>query len=77
MKGLVMSTKNFGQIRIILNTCLFTFYYNCMCFHFCFSFFRCVLIIKQYILVLGEGPTQGLDDGKITVEAKYPINFNR
>ena len=27
------------------------------------------------ILVLGQGPTQGLDDATLTVEAKYPINF--
>ena len=27
------------------------------------------------ILVLGEGPTQELDDTTLTVEAKYPINF--
>ena len=27
------------------------------------------------ILVLGEGPTQGLQDAKLTAEAKYPINF--
>ena len=26
------------------------------------------------ILVLGEGPTQELDDTTLTVEAKYPIN---
>ena len=29
------------------------------------------------ILVLGEGPTQGLDYTKITIEAKHPINFTR
>ena len=27
------------------------------------------------ILILGEGPRQGLDDTTLTVEAKYPINF--
>ena len=27
------------------------------------------------ILVLGEGPTQELDDTTLTVEAKCPINF--
>ena len=27
------------------------------------------------ILVLGEGPTQVLDDTTLTAEAKYPINF--
>ena len=32
---------------------------------------------KKYMLVLGEGPTQGLDDAKITAEAKYPINFTQ
>ena len=29
---------------------------------------------KQYILVLGEGPTQGLDDTLIKAEIKYSIN---
>ena len=27
------------------------------------------------ILVLGEGPTQGLNDNTISAEAKYSINF--
>ena len=30
---------------------------------------------EKDILVLGEGPTQELDDTMITPEAKYPINF--
>ena len=30
---------------------------------------------KKDILILGEGPTQGLDDTILTREAKYPINF--
>ena len=29
------------------------------------------------IFILGEGPTQGLDDTTLTVEAKYPINFTQ
>ena len=29
------------------------------------------------ILILGEGPTQGLDDIKLTVEGIYPINFTQ
>ena len=29
------------------------------------------------ILILGERPTQGLDDIKLTAEAKYPINFTQ
>ena len=29
------------------------------------------------ILILGEGPTQGLHDTLVTVEAKYLINFSR
>ena len=29
------------------------------------------------ILILGEGPTQGLDDTKIAAEAIYPINFTQ
>ena len=27
------------------------------------------------ILILGEGPTQGLDDTTLTAVAKYPVNF--
>ena len=26
-------------------------------------------------VILGEGPTQGLDDTTLTGESKYPINF--
>ena len=29
------------------------------------------------ILILGEGPTQGLDDTTLTAKAKYPINFTQ
>ena len=29
------------------------------------------------ILILGEGPTQGLDDTALTAEVKYPINFTQ
>ena len=29
------------------------------------------------ILILGEGPTQGLDDTILTAEAIYPINFTQ
>ena len=29
------------------------------------------------IIILGEGPTQGLDDMTLTAEAKYPINFTQ
>ena len=32
---------------------------------------------KKGILILGEGPTQGLDDTTLTAEAKYPINFTQ
>ena len=30
---------------------------------------------NKNILLLGEGPTQGLDDTILTAESKYPINF--
>ena len=30
---------------------------------------------NKIILVLSEGPTQGLDNTTITAETKYPINF--
>ena len=29
------------------------------------------------ILILGEGPTQGLDDTTLTAAAIYPINFTQ
>ena len=32
---------------------------------------------KKGILILGEGPTQGLDDPTLTAETKYPINFTQ
>ena len=32
---------------------------------------------KNDILVLGFGPTQGLDDTTLTAEAQYSINFSR
>ena len=32
---------------------------------------------KKDIPVIGEGPTQGLDDTKITAKAKYSINFTK
>ena len=31
---------------------------------------------KKFILILGEGPTQGLGDTKLTAEKNYSINFN-
>ena len=34
----------------------------------------CMLIITK---VLGEGPTQELDDSTITAETKYPISFTQ
>ena len=34
-----------------------------------------ILVLGEDILVLGEGPTQSLDDIILTAEAKYPINF--
>ena len=32
---------------------------------------------RKDILILGEGPTQGLDDTTLTAEAKYPMNFTQ
>ena len=32
---------------------------------------------KKDILIIGESPTQGLDDTTIKAEAKYPINFTQ
>ena len=37
----------------------------------------CVLIIKKGILILGKGPTKGIDGTTITAEAEYPINFTQ
>ena len=31
----------------------------------------------KYIWILGEGPTQGLDDNTLTIDAIYPINFTQ
>ena len=37
-----------------------------------------MLIIRgKDILILGEGPAEGLDDTTLTAEAKYPINFTQ
>ena len=33
--------------------------------------------INKDILILGEGPKQGLDDTTSTAKAKYPINFTQ
>ena len=43
-------------------------------------FFKQIIVsqcisIKKYILFLGVGPTQELDDTTITEEAKYSTNF--
>ena len=32
---------------------------------------------NRNILILGEGPTQGLDDTTLVAEAIYPINFTQ
>ena len=32
---------------------------------------------NKCILILGEGPTQGLDDTTLAAEPKYPINFKK
>ena len=32
---------------------------------------------EKDIVILGEGPTQGLDDTTLIVEAKYLINFTQ
>ena len=32
---------------------------------------------KKDILIVGKGPTQGLDDTTFTAEAKYSINFSK
>ena len=31
----------------------------------------------KYFLILGEEPTQGLDDTTLTAKAKYPTNFTQ
>ena len=32
---------------------------------------------EKDILILGEGPTQGLDGTTLTAEALYPVNFTQ
>ena len=32
---------------------------------------------KKYILILGKGSTQGLNDTTLTAKAQYSINFSR
>ena len=32
---------------------------------------------EKHILIIGEGPTLGLDDSKLTAESEYPINFRQ
>ena len=32
---------------------------------------------KKHILIVGDGPTQGLDDTPLTAEAIYSINFRQ
>ena len=32
---------------------------------------------NENVLILGEGPTEGLDGATLTAEAKYPINFTQ
>ena len=32
---------------------------------------------EKYIFIISEGPTQGLDDNTLRVEAKYFINFKQ
>ena len=32
---------------------------------------------NKYIIILGGGPTQGLDDTTLTGEVKHPINFTQ
>ena len=34
-------------------------------------------IKNKVILILGEGPTQGLDDTTLATQAKYTINFTQ
>ena len=35
------------------------------------------MLLKKDILILGEGPTQGLYDTTLTVEKKYSISFTK
>ena len=32
---------------------------------------------EKVVLILGEGPTQGLDNTALIEEGKYPINFTQ
>ena len=35
------------------------------------------MIIRKDILIIGKGPTQGLDDTMLTAETQYPISSTR
>ena len=37
----------------------------------------CIDNRKKGFLILGKGPTKGIDGTKITAEAEYPINFTQ
>ena len=65
------------MIEKVKNTALWTFVSNDLNFRSYNG--SCVLVDnrKKDILILGEGPTQGLDDTTMTAEAKYTVNFTR
>ena len=48
---------------------------NCIIFGIDMSSFLHVNNKKNYILILSEGPTQGLDGTKLTAETRYSISF--
>ena len=37
----------------------------------------CILIIREKILSLRKGPTEGLDNTSLKTEAKYSVSFSR
>ena len=37
--------------------------------------YHCMLVIRKDMLVLGEGPTNVLDDATMTAEGKYSVNI--
>ena len=65
------------MIEKVKNTALWTFVSNDLNFR---SYNGSRVLVdnrKKDILILGEGPTQGLDDTTMTAEAKYTVNFTR
>ena len=65
------------MIKKVKNSALWTFVSNDLNFWSYNGSYVLVDNRKKDILILGEGPTQGLDDTTMIAEAKYTVNFTR